>query len=191
MNSTLAVLPDFLIDARDFADSSRARKSTMRKASVRQTTLSADFTHPIELANEPRWQKLLAANGARLSALKPGWDGPGSLQVNAGLLFAAVDMVQRALRHMPHANGPYLVPGGDGGIQIEWHELHAELELELAPDGSSHIVLHDHLTGAERVEEGSEAINLFFHWAPWVASQPDDDDHVPSAPDVANFSFAA
>lgn len=185
MNSTLTIAPNFLTGGIP-----RAARPNVR-ANSGWMTLALGFAEIIKVQPTADWQKLLGANVSRLKSLKPGWDGPGSLPVNQKLLGDAVDMVRSALAGLSQAAVPYLVPAGDGSLQIEWHERHAELELELLSDGQRSIFFRDHLTGAELAADGPEASNLFHHWARWVASQPDDVCYVSRPRDVANFEVAA
>ena len=185
MNTTLAFPPFFDAGPLIGVPSSAPRRLMHR------TTLNIDFVNAVSLPTVPDWKKLLDANAARLAALKAGWDGYGSLPISKPVLFAAIDIVDRALSCVPNAIAPYLVPAGDGSVQVEWHEHHAELELELSADGQMCILFRDHLTGAELVGEGPKALNLFLRWAPWVASQSGDVDDVPHSQSVANFDVAA
>jgi hypothetical protein len=85
---------------------------------------------------------------------------------------------------LDQAAAPYLVPGGDGSVQVEWHEKHGELELDVDRGGNLSIWGRDHRNGAEFEGEAEMAIDLFYRWAPWVATAVRDgaDASVSSAP---------
>jgi hypothetical protein len=139
-----------------------------------------------------QWQAAIWARVRELSALAPGWDGPGSSKVSTDALYTATGITRLALEGQPGAVAPYIVPGGDGSVQIEWHEEHAELELDIGSDGTHFSVWgRDHRSGVEFEGEDAEAINLFFRWAPRVATHPGDvADVSPTAP-MAQFEIAA
>lgn len=124
---------------------------------------------------EPGWIGHLNNSARNMSALKAGWDGPGSLPVSRKALFWATSNIRSALEGIDDAEAPHLVPGGDGSLQIEWHEKHAELEFDVGPLGQMYIWIRDHRNGAEFDAENEAALALFYRWAPWIASKQLDD----------------
>ena len=71
----------------------------------------------------------------QLLDLPPNWDGYSARAVDPAIL-------ERALRVLldvvpPGAPVPYIVPSPAGGIQVEWHERHADVELEFKVDGTA------------------------------------------------------
>ena len=100
---------------------------------------------------EPRWANVFAFRAQSIGSLTRGWDGPGSVAINRRLLFEAVRIVEKALIGARNAVAPYLVPGGDGSLQIEWHEKDGEFEYDLSVEGSRSIWIRDHRTG-EQIE---------------------------------------
>lgn len=142
------------------------------------------------------WKSVLSNNVHGLSSLAEGWDGPKSLPISAAVLSRAVFFIETALESIGTSSGvlvtpPRLVPGGDGSVQIEWHNKRGELELDIDADGAAHIWINDRLNGVEFDGEGEKALALFYRWAPWIASQR---SHVLDAPfqgAMATFAVAA
>jgi hypothetical protein len=125
-------------------------------------------------AEAATWLHSFVANSKRLAALPKGWDGPGSIPTPEGILYRAERITRDALIGLPDAASPYLVPAGNGGVQIEWHGTAGEIELTIVPGGGLHFWGRDHLTGTEREGQDEEARALFFRWAPWIATARDD-----------------
>ncbi len=141
----------------------------------------------LSLPNERHWETALIATARRLAGLKQGWDGEGSIPVERGLLDEATLLVRQSLQGSLRAVCPYLVPGGDGSIQIEWHRKHGELELDLATDGSRWIWVRDHDTGEEFEGENEKALALFSRWAPWMAAPRNNEIDVHYAPNTSIY----
>jgi hypothetical protein len=119
---------------------------------------------------EPGWRRQFNENAERLRMLPVGWDGPGSVPVRPEILYTASRIMSRALEGLANAKAPFLVPGGDGSVQIEWHEKRGEVELDIARDGSMTVWGRDHLSGAEFEGENEAALDFFFRWAPRLAA---------------------
>lgn len=127
-------------------------------------------------ATSKNWKSVLSDNVRGLSSLAQGWDGPKSIPISPAVLSRAVFFVETALESVGTSSDvlvapPRLVPGGDGSIQIEWHNKRGELELDIDADGATHIWINDRLNGVEFDGEGEKALALFYRWAPWIASQ--------------------
>jgi hypothetical protein len=86
--------------------------------------------------------------------------------------------VTEALAPLKRATAPYLVPGGDGSVQVEWHEKNGEIELDIAADGTLEIWVLDRLSRTEIEGQHEEALALFSRWAPRVAAIGDNENHV-------------
>jgi hypothetical protein len=137
------------------------------------------------------WMSLLASNARRLSELKAGWDGPGSVPISQKTLFRATVYVRSSLENLTGVSAPRLVPGGDGSVQIEWHAKHGELEFDIDSRGDTSIWIRDHRNGAEFDGENEAAVALFYRWAPWVASRQRDDFDAPLQAQIPFLSIAA
>jgi hypothetical protein len=139
----------------------------------------------------PRWLGLFTESAARLAKLPAGWDGPGSVPASSKALFRAERITRDALIGFLQAAGPYLVPVGDGGVQVEWHGATGEIELTVGPGGDELSVwFRDHLTGAELEGQDEEARALFLGWAPWIAASGDDASDETVAGPEATFAAA-
>ncbi len=125
------------------------------------------------------WKSAVSAAISDLKTLKGGWDGPGSLSISTSVLFRAESLIQAALKGRPRAAAPYIVPVGDGSVQIEWHERNAEMELAIDSDGDVYLWGRNHAAGHEFEGEGDDALALFSRWAPRLATEGDDGRHVP------------
>jgi len=118
----------------------------------------------------PAWLDKFTTASRRLQALPRGWDGAGSVPPSKTALFKAERITRDALADQPNASAPYLVPAGDGSVQVEWHGTNAEVELTVDPSGHLSFWSRDHLTGRVHEGEDDRARNLFFNWAPWASS---------------------
>lgn len=92
----------------------------------------------------------------RIAKLKEGWDGPGSVPIPVRLIDLADRIVQAACAPI----APFVVPGGDGSLQIEWHTQAGEIEFDIDPNGRFSIWGQDHSTGTEFEGEDARALGL-------------------------------
>jgi len=84
------------------------------------------------------------------AALKPNWDSYGGKPTSlrsvgiAGAFLAA---------YLPaDAPGPAITPLSDGGVQLEWHQEHADVEVSFPFNKPPTIYSLDYRTGAETEE---------------------------------------
>ena len=77
------------------------------------------------------------------------------------------DIRSRCFEGLPF---PDIIPGGDGSLQAEWHEVEVELTYRVEPNGGVHTWVHDRVTGAEIEAAGAEALMLFAKWLPNLVS---------------------
>ena len=61
--------------------------------------------------------------------LKFGWDGYDGIAVPLASANLAIQLIEKLVS--PSVPEPSIVPGGDGAIQIEWHEKKYHLEIEI------------------------------------------------------------
>jgi hypothetical protein len=139
----------------------------------------------------PAWAPFLEVNARALSELKAGWDGRLSIPIPRQVLFRAVSYVESALKGLSDITPPRLVPGGDGSVQIEWHAKQGELEFDIGPGDEMTIWIRDRRNGAEFSGEDQAALNLFYRWAPWIASRQTNDSDAPRQAQMPIFSIAA
>jgi hypothetical protein len=120
------------------------------------------------------WLTDFVASSVRLARLPFGWDGDGSVPAAKSALYKAERITRDALEGCSSAVSPYLVPSGDGSVQVEWHEKEGELELMVDPLGRMVLWGRDHRTGVEFEGENESARDLFLRWAPWIAATRGD-----------------
>ena len=174
------------------AASSRSATGPVNRARVMLPTEQASsLSETLDFALAPApWELELTEDLRRIAALKAGWDGPGSQALPNRALFLAELYVREALRGCGVVAPPALVPAGDGSIQIEWHRLEGEIELSIEPDGTFHIWGSDNASGTEFEGSGEDALALFRHWSPGIATRHHHGADVP-APPQARLTFAA
>jgi hypothetical protein len=98
---------------------------------------------------------LLNATGRRelllhlwsLLRLERGWDSYGAREVSP----RAVERALAFLSLLPPGMRPAVVPASQGGIQLEWHDGQADIEIECLPSGNARLSAEDETTG-ETVE---------------------------------------
>ena len=137
------------------------------------------------------WTADLATRLQRLRDLTHGWDGPGSRPIKPWLLNKAARLINDALASSQYSVAPFLVPGGDGSVQIEWHTKSGEIELDLAIDGTYSIWIHDRLTGNEVEATDERAVSLFSRWAAWYSSSNNYESNGTVTADAPIFGASA
>jgi hypothetical protein len=119
-----------------------ARPATAKQAPVfNASTLTKDFTqktiprlpgrrviNPVQLP----WHEGFLNRLSELTKLPKNWDGYGAGPVSFHVANFAASMVSSACPH--HVQEPQVVPGSNGDLQVEWHSLEYDVELQvLAP----------------------------------------------------------
>src|SRR3954452_5080658 len=69
---------------------------------------------------QPDWLVQTHRAMGRIARLKSGWDGQGSVPVPTSLIYLADRIIRDALAGVIAPVAPFVVPGGDGSLQIEW-----------------------------------------------------------------------
>ena len=78
------------------------------------------------------WFDKLTSRLQELTSLPSGWDGYGGQAVSFNCALFAASLIERLF--VEDLDAPQLVPGGDGSLQIEWHENGFDIEIHvLAP----------------------------------------------------------
>ena len=94
----------------------------------------------IESAPEGLAQVLrkVAAELARLSRLRTGWDGRCAKPITQEAIYATAYILARLLDR--HSEVPQFFPLKDGGIQLEWYaENQVEIEIEIDRAGEANV----------------------------------------------------
>jgi hypothetical protein len=76
-----------------------------------------------------------------LLRLRLGWDGYRAQPLSMDAVEAAVDVLFGMADDL--SLPPQLFPLPDGGIQMEWHADGEDLEIEVDPAGSAHVLASD------------------------------------------------
>jgi hypothetical protein len=119
--------------------------------------------------------------------LKDGWDGPGSIAIKKNIIELAENIVKDALQSARQPSAPYIVPGGDGSIQVEWHTKLGELELDLSPNGEAFVWCKNRISNDEFEAEDERALALFARWASWIAEKVDNEGNVPPSSNTSIY----
>lgn len=98
----------------------------------------------------PKWFDPLMQGLADLLTLPANWDTYGALPIELSVVNQASQLMSEILELEDPA--PWVVPMSNGGIQLEWHENGADLEIEIEPEGSEGIA-HGYWFHEETEEE--------------------------------------
>lgn len=141
--STVAINPDWSRAGKSSALGPQVvRRSTPPKSHIAATIAPtrqfrvdlADGALDIEVAGEePDWLYQVLGSLRELSFLEEGWDSYGGRGITFDATYSALDLLGHFLA--PDAVPPFLVPGSDGSLQLEWHRLSGDLEIHLSPEG--------------------------------------------------------
>lgn len=114
---------------------------------------------------KPWYMSYVEAELNRLIELPERWDGHRGRLITYDAVKAAAQVAWliMAERSAP----PQLFPLWDGGVQIEWHVAHNQLEVEVDPTGEAHVIAtddegHDLFEGVvELTPEALEPVRAF------------------------------
>lgn len=140
---------------------------------------------------QPPWAFDLFVRAGRIAALPDGWDGPQSVQIGRAIISKAENLIQYALLSARRPTAPYLVPGGDGSLQIEWHTKVGEIELDLSPNGEVSLWGRSDSWGAEFEAEDDKALELFARWATQIADTLENDQNASTSSNSSLFGSEA
>lgn len=96
---------------------------------------------------QPSWLPYVYDRLAQLMNLPPGWDGYGGEPVPVDIASFAAQLLIETLD--PEGPCPQIVPLSYGGVQIEWHELTLDLEIEVVAPHEIIVSYEDATTGDE------------------------------------------
>ena len=95
---------------------------------------------------------------AEMAALPQGWDSYGAEPPSSVAITTARDLVLRVVEQFGRQAGdrvkPFAVAPFDGGIQLEWREAHAEVEIDVDADGAMSYLYVDKGSAERCFEEG-------------------------------------
>lgn len=82
------------------------------------------------LSDQPyAWKERVFQRLEHLVRLERGWDGYDARNVQLPIAVFAISMLESICG--PSTKAPDIVPGTDGDLQIEWHTLNGDIELDV------------------------------------------------------------
>lgn len=94
------------------------------------------------------WGAAVFQRVLQLASLGENWDGRGSSRVAPDTLAFVLVLLTQTMP--PDAPAPGMIPLGKGGVQLIWHTVDAELEVEVAKPNDVYIYYLDCASGVER-----------------------------------------
>jgi hypothetical protein len=98
-----------------------------------------------------------------IKSAKDDWDGYGAKALDPVLVDQVVASTMAAMDGLDIAE-PWLVPGGDGSLQVEWHLVGIEASYTVDPDPErgSYSWYRDRFSGFEQEWFGEDALPALF-----------------------------
>lgn len=117
-------------------------------AATRYSSLGRRAAAPTaSVTSRPEWVTKALTRMVEVAYLDQDWDGRGSTKPSLDTLSYAMDVL---IHVMPwNAPTPSIVPLGHGGIQMLWHTVSFELEVEIVDPGTIITLLVDRVSGNE------------------------------------------
>ena len=84
----------------------------------------------------------------QLLELELNWDGRRSSRVSPETALFAFQLLTNTMP--PEGRGPSIVPLGNGALQLEWHTIAADLEIEVCKPNVVSVWYEDHETADEQ-----------------------------------------
>lgn len=109
---------------------------------ISDTLPTATEAYPITLRVTADTLRRMREPLGRLKAilsLGPGWDSYGGHPVRPEAVLHAVSLLAKIFEH--DVSAPEIVPTSTGGLQLEWHQAGADLEMDVSTDGTVQIFL--------------------------------------------------
>lgn len=109
------------------------------------------------------WYEALKDRLDELTSLPVGWDGYAGQPVSFQSAKFVADMLERLCRE--GVPPPYLVPGSDGSVQVEWHRNQVDVELDVLGPQNIEATRYNRESGEEQV---IHVENNFTEIAAWL-----------------------
>jgi hypothetical protein len=122
--------------------------SLFSNAWVDEVIIQKPEVSPPTTSGRLRWVLPAVRHILQLAALKKNWDGRGSARVSPDALVFVMTLLAQAMP--PGGPAPDMVPLGNGGVQLLWATLRAELEVEVIKPNDVYVFYLDRVTGFER-----------------------------------------
>lgn len=124
----------------------------------------SSFNRLVVMAPDQDWREPVAGRLQELIRLPVGWDGYRAQPVD----YLTADFALRMMESIcpPDTPVPYLIPGTEADLQIEWHTAAGDIELHVRRPNSVHAWRQTDETG-----EDGEEFELTFDFRsilPWI-----------------------
>jgi hypothetical protein len=103
-----------------------------------------------KLADSEHWLGSSEDRLEHLMGLPHDWDGYGSVPISEETRTTVLKLLYNVLS--PNDALPSLVPGSDGGVNVEWHRPGLTFEVEVEPSGRLCAYFHDEERGGDEWE---------------------------------------
>ncbi len=124
---------------------------------------SATSSVIVRLPNhQSRWITELMYRFNELTALPHGWDGYAGRPVSFECAQFAAKMIDCLF--VEGISAPQIVPGGDGTLQVEWHENQYDVEIDVFAPNDVLAVRRNHRTGEVQELEFQMDFTLLSEW---------------------------
>jgi hypothetical protein len=145
---------------------------------MRKAVTSAGFPTYRTIVEYERcsWMKQLDSRFAELFALPQGWDGYQGRSLSKDCYSFAENILNRlCIDSLPP---PDVVPGGDGTLQLEWHLLGFDIELDVLGVYDVIGFRRNLQTGEEEEVRLEKDFTQVFGWINEIAIRSEDHDLV-------------
>ncbi len=93
------------------------------------------------------WIPLVSPRLEELRRLKPNWNSYGAQEINPAVIDYVRSFLEEYGRGATH--GPQIVPTNRGGIQIEWHRVDGDLDVQFDSPEHGYFFYQDREHGTE------------------------------------------
>ena len=113
--------------------------------------LAAPLPDLDEPSDTPAWLSTVHRQIQDLLKLRPNWDGYGGKKIDPRRAQLVLDVLRVVMTEQTPI--PAIVPGSDGGVQLEWHCGQVDLEVEALSPLKLSVSFEDLATGDEWDQE--------------------------------------
>jgi hypothetical protein len=105
------------------------------------------FRRALSAATAPKWQAETLAQVTALLKMRAGWDSYRAVPVRHDAAMFALTVLENVMS--ASTPSPSVVPSPNGGLQLEWHINHIDLEIHVLEPYKGEVWWYDHSTGSE------------------------------------------
>tara|TARA_R110000850_G_scaffold269752_1_gene402195 strand:- start:73 stop:576 length:504 start_codon:yes stop_codon:yes gene_type:complete len=114
---------------------------------------------PYEISS---WRRSLSERFEDLTKLPIGWDGYNGVPVSFRNACYAAQLIEKIF--VDGVSTPSIVPGSDGTLQLEWHELGYDIEVDIRGPLKVFCYRQDIRTGDEDEVEITDDFTILSRW---------------------------